>query len=57
MIDGIDGLIDSLSINTFLSIAILFLISGQTSYISYPLILATATIPYLIFNLGMLDKL
>jgi UDP-GlcNAc:undecaprenyl-phosphate GlcNAc-1-phosphate transferase len=55
MIDGIDGLIGSLSINTFTSIAILFLMSGQKDYLSYPLILATATIPYLIFNLGLFD--
>jgi len=53
MVDGIDGLIGSLSINTFTSIAILFIISGQSDYVSYPLILATAIIPYLIFNLGL----
>jgi UDP-GlcNAc:undecaprenyl-phosphate GlcNAc-1-phosphate transferase len=52
MVDGIDGLIGSLSLNTFTAIAILFLLSGNTSYLSYPLILATATLPYLIFNLG-----
>lgn len=57
MIDGIDGLIGSLSINTFTSIAILFIMSGQTNYLSYPLILATATIPYLMFNLGVFEKL
>jgi UDP-GlcNAc:undecaprenyl-phosphate GlcNAc-1-phosphate transferase len=56
MVDGIDGLIGSLSLNTFASIAILFIISGQNDYISYPLILATATIPYLIFNLGLALK-
>jgi len=56
MIDGIDGLIGSLSINTFTSVAILFIMSGQTNYLSYPLILATATIPYLMFNLGFLQK-
>lgn len=56
MVDGIDGLIGSLSINTFTAIAILFIMSGQTDYISYPLILATATIPYLIFNLGLTKK-
>jgi UDP-GlcNAc:undecaprenyl-phosphate GlcNAc-1-phosphate transferase len=56
MVDGIDGLIGSLSINTFTSIAILFIMSGQTDYVSYPLILATATIPYLIFNLGLKKK-
>jgi len=57
MIDGIDGLIGSLSINTFTSIAILFIMSGQTDYLSYPLILATATVPYLMFNLGVFKKL
>jgi len=56
MVDGIDGLIGSLSINTFASIAVLFIMSGQVDYISYPLILATATIPYLIFNLGLNKK-
>lgn len=57
MIDGIDGLIGSLSINTFTSIAILFIMSGQADYLSYPLILATATVPYLIFNLGLFEKI
>jgi len=56
MIDGIDGLIGSLSINTFASIAILFIMSGQTSYLSYPLVLATATVPYLMYNLGFFEK-
>jgi UDP-GlcNAc:undecaprenyl-phosphate GlcNAc-1-phosphate transferase len=56
MIDGIDGLIGSLSINTFASIAILFIISGQTDYLSYPLILATATLPYLMYNLEFFKR-
>jgi len=56
MVDGIDGLIGSLSINTFASIAILFIMSGQTNYLSYPLILVTATLPYLIFNLGLFNR-
>jgi len=56
MIDGIDGLIGSLSLNTFTSIALLFLMSGQTNYLSYPLILAAATLPYLMFNLGLFQK-
>lgn len=56
MIDGIDGLIGSLSINTFVSIALLFLMSGQSEYLSYPLILATATLPYLMFNLGIFKQ-
>lgn len=52
MVDGIDGLIGSLSLNTFTAIAVLFLMSGNDGYLSYPLILATATLPYLMFNLG-----
>ena len=56
MVDGIDGLIGSLSLNTFTAIAILFLISGNTGYLAYPLILATAILPYLMFNLGYLKK-
>jgi UDP-GlcNAc:undecaprenyl-phosphate GlcNAc-1-phosphate transferase len=56
MVDGIDGLIGSLSLNTFTAIAILFLLNGNTGYLAYPLILATATLPYLMFNLGYLKK-
>jgi len=56
MIDGLDGLIGSLSLNTFLSIAVLFVMTGQTEPLSYPLILATALLPYLIFNLGSFSK-
>ncbi len=53
MIDGIDGLIGCLSLNTFTSIAILFLMSGNTEYVSYPLIIAAAILPYLMYNLGI----
>jgi len=56
MVDGIDGLIGSLSLNTFTSIGVLFLMSGNQSYLTYPLILATATLPYLVFNLGLFKK-
>lgn len=56
MVDGIDGLIGSLSLNTFTAIALLFLMSGNHGYLSYPLILATATLPYLMYNLGFFKK-
>ncbi len=56
MVDGIDGLIGSLSLNTFTAIAILFLMKGNQGYLTYPLILATATLPYLMFNLGYFKK-
>ncbi|WP_226996473.1 UDP-N-acetylglucosamine--undecaprenyl-phosphate N-acetylglucosaminephosphotransferase [Thalassotalea crassostreae] len=53
MVDGIDGLVGSLSINTFAGISILFIYQGHEGYISYALILATAIFPYLLFNLGL----
>jgi UDP-GlcNAc:undecaprenyl-phosphate GlcNAc-1-phosphate transferase len=56
MVDGIDGLIGSLSLNTFTSIGVLFLMSGNQGYVTYPLILAAATLPYLVFNLGFFKK-
>ena len=56
MVDGIDGLVGSLSLNTFTAIAILFLLNGNSGYLTYPLILATATLPYLMFNLGYFKK-
>lgn len=56
MVDGIDGLIGSLSLNTFTAIAVLFLMNDNQTYLSYPLIIATATLPYLIFNLGYFKK-
>ena len=56
MVDGIDGLVGSLSLNTFTAIAVLFLMSGNSGYLTYPLILATATLPYLMFNLGYFKK-
>ncbi|WP_199611258.1 UDP-N-acetylglucosamine--undecaprenyl-phosphate N-acetylglucosaminephosphotransferase [Flocculibacter collagenilyticus] len=56
MIDGIDGLAGSLSSVTFVSIAILFFISGHNSMILLPLILVAALLPYLAFNLGLGGK-
>ncbi|SEK47378.1 UDP-GlcNAc:undecaprenyl-phosphate GlcNAc-1-phosphate transferase [Colwellia chukchiensis] len=56
MVDGIDGLIGSLSLNTFTAIALLFLMEEQMQYLSYPLILVTATLPYLMFNMGFFNK-
>lgn len=56
MVDGIDGLVGTLSLNTFTAVAVLFLMDGNINYLSYPLIIATATIPYLLFNLGVFPK-
>ncbi|WNC69550.1 UDP-N-acetylglucosamine--undecaprenyl-phosphate N-acetylglucosaminephosphotransferase [Thalassotalea nanhaiensis] len=56
LVDGIDGLAGCLSINTFISIAILFLITNQRNYFVYPLIIIAAILPYLMFNLGLYRK-
>ena len=56
MVDGIDGLLGSLSINAFVSIAILILFSGNTTNVAYPLIVATAIVPYLFFNMASADS-
>ncbi|NMP14791.1 UDP-N-acetylglucosamine--undecaprenyl-phosphate N-acetylglucosaminephosphotransferase [Thalassotalea sp. Y01] len=53
MIDGIDGLVGALSINTFASIAVLFILQGQIDHTSYALIITTAILPFLLFNLGI----
>lgn len=54
MIDGLDGLLGLLSINTFGSIAVLFLASGQLEYLAFPLIVLVAVLPYLAFNMRLL---
>jgi UDP-GlcNAc:undecaprenyl-phosphate GlcNAc-1-phosphate transferase len=51
MVDCIDGLVGNLIFQYLTAIAILFLISGNIRFLIYPLILATATLPYLMFNL------
>lgn len=51
MTDGIDGLAGFLSLNTFLSLAVLMIYGGAT-YSILPLLIAFSTIPYLAFNLG-----
>lgn len=56
MVDGIDGLVGSLSITTFLSIATLLLLAGNVESIIYPLILAICVLPYLMFNLSKPSK-
>lgn len=58
MVDGIDGLLGSLAINSFTSLAILFLLSGQSDVGTYcfPLIIVMAILPYLSLNLGFPSK-
>ena len=54
MVDGIDGLAGGLALNTFLSIAVLMMLSDQTLLVGLPLILSLSLVPYLLFNLGLL---
>ncbi len=51
MIDGIDGLAGSLSLITFLGMAILFAFAGQDSPLSLSAIFIAGLIPYLMANL------
>ncbi len=52
MIDGIDGLAGSMSIISVLSIAILTFMSNNNDGVLLPLILVTATLPYLFYNVS-----
>lgn len=56
MVDGIDGLLGGLSIITFFSIAILYMLQGHMEQASFCFVLIAALIPYLAMNLGLLGK-
>lgn len=56
MVDGIDGLVGSLSVNTFISITFLFFYSGHFQLATLPLITSIAILSYLIFNLAKPNK-
>jgi UDP-GlcNAc:undecaprenyl-phosphate GlcNAc-1-phosphate transferase len=53
MTDGVDGLVGSLSINSFLSIGILALISGAQLTMELPAMFFGAIFAFLFFNLGV----
>ena len=55
MTDGIDGLAGSLSLISFLTIALL-MFSGGLDYYLLSLILSAALLPYLFMNLGLLGE-
>lgn len=54
MTDGIDGLAGTLALNTFLSVAMLFWLCGESHYLQLPIILSVALLPYLLFNLSLI---
>lgn len=56
MIDGIDGLAGMMATVSFVSIGLLMGMGGQLEYAVLPFILVSALIPYLLFNLEMINK-
>lgn len=54
MVDGIDGLAGLLSLNTFLSLAVLFWLSGQAYWSWWPLLISSCLLMFLCFNLGLI---
>ena len=56
MVDGIDGLLGGLSCVTFGSLGFLLAFSGNQALAYFCLILCTAILPYILFNLGALGK-
>lgn len=53
MVDGIDGLLGGLSIVTFGSLGLLFFMNGQVELMSFCVVIITATLPYILLNLGL----
>lgn len=56
MVDGIDGLLGGLSCVTFGSLGILLLLNTSADLAYFCLVICTATLPYILFNLGALGK-
>lgn len=56
MVDGIDGLLGGLSCVTFGSLGTLLWLNDNTSLAYFCLIICTATLPYILFNLGAFGK-
>jgi UDP-GlcNAc:undecaprenyl-phosphate GlcNAc-1-phosphate transferase len=53
MVDGIDGLIGGISMTTFIALAILFSLSGNTNIAFFCLLCLAALIPYFLYNLQL----
>ncbi|WP_272164949.1 UDP-N-acetylglucosamine--undecaprenyl-phosphate N-acetylglucosaminephosphotransferase [Vibrio diabolicus] len=56
MVDGIDGLLGGLSCVTFGSLGTLLYLSSNESLAYFCLVICTATLPYVLFNLGAFGK-
>lgn len=56
MVDGIDGLLGGLSCVTFGSLGTLLYLSGNKNLAYFCLVIFTATLPYILFNLGAFGK-
>ncbi|MDT0593676.1 UDP-N-acetylglucosamine--undecaprenyl-phosphate N-acetylglucosaminephosphotransferase [Glaciecola petra] len=56
MVDGIDGLLGGLSIVTFLSISIVFMIGNELDLAYLCIILVVSLIPYVLLNLGAFGR-
>ncbi|MEH6454613.1 MAG: UDP-N-acetylglucosamine--undecaprenyl-phosphate N-acetylglucosaminephosphotransferase [Psychromonas sp.] len=53
MVDGIDGLIGGISISTFISLSLLFFMSGNHQLAFFCLICIATLLPYLLYNLQL----
>ncbi|PKG37984.1 UDP-N-acetylglucosamine--undecaprenyl-phosphate N-acetylglucosaminephosphotransferase [Psychromonas sp. Urea-02u-13] len=53
MVDGIDGLIGGVSVATFISLTILFVLSGDMSEAFFCLLCLAVLIPYFLYNLQL----
>ena len=53
MVDGIDGLIGGISVSTFITLAILFFLSGDLKEAFFCLLCVAVLLPYLIYNLQL----
>ena len=56
MVDGVDGLLGSLSIVTFFSILVLALANENQSIVILSSLIIAAIVPYLLMNLGFLGR-
>ena len=56
MVDGIDGLLGGLSCVTFGGLGTLLIMDGNSNLAYFCLVICTATLPYILFNLGALGK-
>ncbi|WP_299013459.1 UDP-N-acetylglucosamine--undecaprenyl-phosphate N-acetylglucosaminephosphotransferase [uncultured Photobacterium sp.] len=52
MVDGIDGLLGGLATVTFASLGYLFWLDGQHNLSQFCMVIVTATLPYIMLNLG-----